>query len=185
MGKSHKITTFKSIGKSIGKSSINGPSFSCDYEDARISPAQLLALAFFGIQGQRALAHVAASAEVHSWDIHVRYPVLYHFQKKANSLFFRRLCRASEALHSSPHSLFLSNIHSHPRAHLTWNTTDMFDSDPKIKNDGSCRSFPWSLSKPMGYLRISIIFYRYPVDGFNPYACVWTSPKNAWLGMLI
>ena len=88
MGKSHKITTFKSIGKSIGKSSINGPSFSCDYEDARISPAQLLALVFFGIQGQRALAHVAASAEVHSWDIHVRYPVLYHFQKKQTRCFF-------------------------------------------------------------------------------------------------
>lgn len=64
MGKSHKITTFKSIGKSIGKSSINGPSFSCDYEDARISPAQLLALVFFGIQGQRALAHVAASKSI-------------------------------------------------------------------------------------------------------------------------
>ena len=107
--------------------------------------------------------------------------------KKTKLVVFLRWCRAygKPQKYTSPHSLFLSNIHSHPRAHLTWNTTDMFDSDPKIKNDGSCRSFPWSLSKPMGYLRISIILYRYPADGFNPYACVWTSPKNAWLGMLI
>ena len=100
-------------------------------------------------------------------------------KKKQIRCFLAFMSCIGSPKNSSPHSLFLSNIHSHPRAHLTWNTTDMFDSDPKIKNDGSCRSFPWSLSKPMGYLRISIILYRYPVDGFNPYACVWTK-MHGW-----